>query len=848
MASLKQDRTNSKRSLTNAIKSIREKVVFQKFDLFDHELQELSILFQNFSSVCDKFRDSLTEDDHLESADQYYDDVSENYLLCIQYAQSSFSDFKSATANAQPSLAPVAALPAAPSTLESSVHRIMCEANLPKLEIEKFSGDPSKFHMFMKSFDANVDLIAQDDSAKLSRLVQYVTGPARESIRGTLLIGGGEGYRQARSILEDRFGNAYLVSDNVVRHLRYGNPVKSAKELQQLSDDVKNAKAILSNLEMLDEISSTSLILDIVSRLQSKFQNRWQKIALDKKCKTKRYPKFDDLSVFLADQAERLADPVYGENYMKKDKQVSMNSTTTGNPSTKLRVSFSECAFCKLVHRTYNCPDFLKLSVASRWDEITKRGLCVVCLSSNHKTELCPSNYTCSMDGCGGRHSRVLHRQSLPPSPNSPPITNGSVTACTDSTKTSFMPIVPVRVNHGQIAYALLDTGSTSSFCSRSLVDKLGISGNPKSLNLSTLSDSVLKQTEVVELSLFSIDRANSLSMNNVFVIDKIPVSCASHNEVSLHHLKDLDLPDLSRITEVDLLIGQDHSAALLPLEIKSGCRGDPFAIRGLFGWSLNGSTPTYSKVNHLVISHTVEVCSESDGIGEDMKHLWDFDEEFLRLSLIQCESFKDVSNVSNYKLPVSNVKVSTPVIDLGSSSAHENDESWDDKPASISKSQIPKDRYHYTVGYFLVFLMFFGLMSVHSLNSLSANSNCYLNCSLGNLPKSVYNGPHTFDIGIVPVISYEVIGNLIHLLTQGVRLIIPTVFSVIDFASVCFYIRKRRLVVHSIYTFHLLVDFFVGLLLFYITPKRVNANIPVGFPARIYYDLEMIWICSSLL
>ena len=609
MASLAQERTNCKRSLTSAIKSLREKVIFKSFELFDDELSKLRELFQTFSTACDNLRDSLIDDDHLESADKYYDDVSENYLLCVEYAQNSFADFKLAEANAQLSLTPVPASPDGPSALESSIHRIMCEVNLPKLEIEPFSGDPSKFHMFMKSFDANVDLIAQDDGAKLSRLVQYVTGPARESIRGTLLIGGSEGYRQARGILEDRFGNAYLVSDNVVRHLRFGSPVKTAKELQQLSDDVKNSKAILTSLEMLDEISSTSLILDIVFRLESKLQSRWQKIALDKKSKTKRYPKFDDLSIFLADQAERLADPVYGENYMKKDKHISMVSSTSVHSEVRGGVTYSGCVFCKCLHKAYSCPVFLKLSLKERWEEVTKRGLCSVCLSVNHKTDSCYSNYACGFHGCGGRHSRALHGVASVSGYSQPPAENSSVTACVDSSKAVFMPIVQVCVNGGPIVYALLDTGSTSSFCSKSLVDRLGISGNPKSVNISTLSDPILSHTEVVGLSLSSVDKTNHMVMDGMFVVGTIPVSCASHDPVSFPHLKDLELPDLGGISEVDILIGQSHAAALIPLEVRQGSTMDePFAVRGLLGWSLNGSFHTDSEKIDSAVSHSIDV------------------------------------------------------------------------------------------------------------------------------------------------------------------------------------------------------------------------------------------------
>ena len=54
-------------------------------------------------------------------------------------------------------------------------------------------------------------------------------------------------------------------------------------------------------------------------------------------------------------------------------------------------------------------------------------------------------------------------------------------------------------------------------------------------------------------------------------------------------HLKDLMFSHESR---VDLLIGQDNSAALVPLDVRHGPVGAPFATLTLMGWTLNGSAP----------------------------------------------------------------------------------------------------------------------------------------------------------------------------------------------------------------------------------------------------------------
>ena len=42
----------------------------------------------------------------------------------------------------------------------------------------------------------------------------------------------------------------------------------------------------------------------------------------------------------------------------------------------------------------------------------------------------------------------------------------------------------------------------------------------------------------------------------------------------------------------VELLIGQDNAEAFVPLDVRRGRAGQPFAVRTLFGWCLNGQSP----------------------------------------------------------------------------------------------------------------------------------------------------------------------------------------------------------------------------------------------------------------
>ena len=66
------------------------------------------------------------------------------------------------------------------------------------------------------------------------------------------------------------------------------------------------------------------------------------------------------------------------------------------------------------------------------------------------------------------------------------------------------MPIVHVTVNDVPNVYALLDSASTNSFCSRALVRRLGVSGRTFEFQLRTINKSGPQESEIVDLSLSS--------------------------------------------------------------------------------------------------------------------------------------------------------------------------------------------------------------------------------------------------------------------------------------------------------------------------------------------------------
>ena len=205
-------------------------------------------------------------------------------------------------------------------------------------------------------------------------------------------------------------------------------------------------------------------------------------------------------------------------------------------------------------------------------------------------------------------------------------VTNSSADD-TPSSDYTFMPTVSVVVNESYKTHALLDSDSTNSFITSEAVKSLGLSSKTVIYKHSTVDTLCMTtNTKVVNFILYSLDGAESLSMSNVFVVEEVPYTYSPFRDLSTYpHLSDVPISLVHPPAKVDLLIGQDNSEALVPLQVLKGNPGDPVSVLTKFGWTLNsvvpGSSPdcvslaVVSNLVHTSIDAKVEVLS---GIADD--------------------------------------------------------------------------------------------------------------------------------------------------------------------------------------------------------------------------------------
>ena len=426
-------------------------------------------------------------------------------------------------------------------------------------------------------------------------------------------------------ILYKRFGSSYCIVDSWVQRITSGQQLRDREELRNFADDLTNCYECLSSMGYLKEIDTQRVMVKIVERLPNYLRSRWLRFVQQhrKGCNSQQTfvdeprhftsrstspePTIDDLMDFVGDAASEANDPVYGSLCAPKPRATAMTATD------------NKCYACdSMCESLFSCREFREMSVPDRFEIVCDNGLCFNCLKSDHFSLDCPSDKLCSY--CGRKHATLLHRsqvgseaqrsqgssqrQAAVPrrdevaefasaqsaSVRQDPYCMSNVAEISDDV---LLPVLRVNVRaNGKIetVNALLDTGSTASFCCVSLVSSFHLAERSADIMLTTLSGTGNHETSIVE---FEVAAEGSRKWHKLqsYTQDRITAKASSFEFVSsFDHLKGLDISPC-RQAAVSLLIGQDYAHLLRPLEVRVGKDRDPYAVRTPLGWVIHGSS-----------------------------------------------------------------------------------------------------------------------------------------------------------------------------------------------------------------------------------------------------------------
>ena len=576
--------------------------------------------FMKLSVIHNQLIESADDESIIETYEYFYDKYESIYIDTLTLG----SEFKSKSEHH------------AKDENNAQLIEIFKQLSIPKLELEKFRGDPVSYQGFIAQFDELIASKLSDDSQKLSRLMQYCEGPALSAIRNCVLVQDNNGYRLARNILQTRFGNKHVIIENVMSNIIQGKVVQFGPEIEQLADELKAAISAVKSLKMMNEIDNQENIVKIINRCPQFLRNKWRDRALSHKIDKGDYPGIDVFACFLSECASNAVDPVYGFKFTGKAKPnvtrhtgnaVSLNSraNASGRRPHNLTVSHQSairCVNCFRDHTLDTCELFLSLSPSEKRSFLYRKRLCFNCMvSDKHRADKCPKP-GCH---CGVKHSTILHDAFNGSNQrvvvNEIPTVGANANVGTNSTRV-YLPLVSVVVNGSRKVWALLDSGSTNSFCSEQLANDLKLERKQTGFAMTTLSQSSTLNTSLVSLDLKSVQNGFESKIQNLVILPKVstryPPLRVDFNKYP--HLSGIPFDFTDGNIQADLLIGMDNAHLLAPLNVRHDPRGNagPYAILTPLGWTLNGRFDCSSVMQSAVVNHV--------SLEKQVETLWSID------------------------------------------------------------------------------------------------------------------------------------------------------------------------------------------------------------------------------
>ena len=467
---------------------------------------------------------------------------------------------------------------------------------LPKLEIEKFGGDATKWRTFIETFDATVDVRADISNVeKFSYLRGYLVGSAKQTIDGMPLSSAN--YTKAKELLEERYGNDQLIIATHTNALLNLDKIVSAnaKDLRSLHDKVETNIRALESAGVNSTNFGPLLIPIVLAKLPDVVR-----LQISRKLGTDNW----DVTEFMKSINEEVSARESFEFLRVHESRSEFENTGNIDPRTLSALALMSqgqspklCAFCESTsHYSDKCD--VVTDVRLRLLKVKELKLCYRCLKVGHRANRCRNKKSyCFRCKVKNKHHTALCEKDLDDDGQQTTLaTQDEEKAVVLQSATGFLCD---GVDEKQITKAniLLDNCSQQTFITERIVVKLklkAVGEKKRSINAFGSNKGTGMLLKKYELILKPIDKSSSITV----VALAVPVICAplcrKYNAMAKEQnefLKALKLADNGshENNNVDMLIGADIYWDIVSGNLKRNPNTGVVAISSTLGWLLNG-------------------------------------------------------------------------------------------------------------------------------------------------------------------------------------------------------------------------------------------------------------------
>lgn len=379
------------------------------------------------------------------------------------------------------------------------------------------------------------------------------------------------GYQLVKELLHEHFGNEYRIAAAYIEKALARPTVKSedVKSRQAFSLFLRGCCNVMEELHYMQELDMPTNMRAIMTKLPFKFRDKWRTKAHEVLERYNRRACFKDLVSFIEREVKIISDPLFGDiqgttsgspasegvNKFKSQSKfrvrgdsfattVAVVDTTKGScpvpqKQDSLERTKNACVCCSESHTLEECPKLKRRKHRDKIVFLKEKGMCFGCLCSGHMSKDCDRRITCKE--CGKNHPTVLHISEKPRTSTErghskatghgkPPSseTCGHTGAGEEDSILSILPIQVKSIKGDKIiqTYAFLDPGSTATFCSEDLMQRLNINGRRTNFLLRTMGQEKIVSTHALNgLEVASLDSNHFYSLPEVLTQRQMPVT-----------------------------------------------------------------------------------------------------------------------------------------------------------------------------------------------------------------------------------------------------------------------------------------------------------------------------------
>ncbi|XP_074651591.1 uncharacterized protein LOC141906246 [Tubulanus polymorphus] len=509
--------------------------------------------------------------------------------------------------------------------------------NLPKLVLPNFNGNVLNWITFIDAFNSAVD---QNNSISPIQKFQYLQcqlhGGALKTIEGLSLTN--NNYGHAMDLLKERYGqkqkitNAYMSALLELKQPRY-----EVDSLRNFYDTIESHVRGLQALGTSEESYGSLLIPMIMNKLPLEVRTQiarnqppsedWKFTSLRNSIRRE----IEALEIGMGDHATHDLQPYQTSLFTRGHQR---NRTEPRNRQQFRRER--KCLFCGRPHEARDCT--VVTDPTKRLEIIKTARRCFNCFGM-HKLNECRSNFSCRK--CQSKkHHTLLHEvfnnpretdrkteshQSIPTERNTNIRTAGPVLL-----KTAVADVAHGNDDHFEQAFILFDEGSTKTFITRDMADKLCLKiDSSEDINLVVFGDTAPCSRLFDQVTVKLKTKNGSILDLKALVTDTIssPMQTYSYNLKNLDYLSGLQLANPLTYTDysydLSILIGADYYWQLVENETVRG--NGPTAVASKLGYLLSGPIVGQTKHNlqRAMFVKTDYRRESADSISSGISRLW---------------------------------------------------------------------------------------------------------------------------------------------------------------------------------------------------------------------------------